>query len=145
MIQKGGLWDLQIKLNRKTIMAGLLLCILILAARGDFGIFSNDLGLQEMIEAQSVAGRAGSAASSMKSDIFDWFDRLGFSEALSAASLAQSSLIRSPRPKNGPDSLDLMLMMAGLLFFYIKNSEMINLEPANRRFMSQLHDQDGMK
>lgn len=145
MIQRGGLWDLQIKLNSKTIMAGLLLCILILAVRGDFGIFPNGLGLQEMIEAQAVSGRAGSTASSMKSDIFDWFDRLGFSEALSASSLAQSSFSRTPRPKTGPDSLDLQLMMAGFLFLYIKTSEMINLEPAHRRFMSQIHDQDGMK
>jgi hypothetical protein len=145
MIQKGGLWDLQIKLNSKTIMAGLLLCILILAVRGDFGILSDGRGLQEMIEAHAFSGRAGSASSSMKSEIFDWFDRLGFSEALSEASLAQSSLSRTPRPKNGPDSLDLLLMTAGFLFFYIKTSDMINLEPANRRFMSQIQDQDGMK
>lgn len=145
LIGKGGLWDLHIQLKSKTIMTGLLLCILALFVLGSLGVIHVGSGLQGMIESHAFSGRAASAASSMKSEMFDWLDRLEFREALSAASLAQNGLSRGPRPKNSPDSLDWMLITAGLLCFYIKTSEMINLEPANRRFMSQIHDQDGMK
>ncbi len=138
---------MQIKINRRCMLTGLLLCLLILGAVVDHTVLSPDHSLLKDVLAAQAADHGNAAyPSSMKSLIYDWFDRLEFREAFPAASLSQGGLSRGTRAKHGSSDFSLLsLTMAAWLVCYIKASEVINLEPACSRIVSHLHKKDGMK
>lgn len=138
---------MQIKIDRRCMLTGLLLCLLVLGAVFEHTGLSPEHSLLKAALASQAADHGGTAnPSSMKSVIYDWFDRLEFREAFPAASFFQGGLSRGTRAKNGFSDLGLLpLTMAAWLFCYIKASEVINLEPACSRIISHLHKKDGMK